>query len=233
MRAAPAPRLPCSLQMEPASGVISAPGRPATGTAQASQRHLSGDSENWSTPWSTTPHLSRCPPGRHLWSRCLWRRRCRPLRTWRRCSGWRQWAGAGGGLPGNWAARRRRCGSTCGRAAGSPTESPVATPCSMASGPGSRSGFWPTAVMPQWLCGLAVCLGRVNVIALSGGIGEHNDALLAELEEAVACLIQSCREQLLIVLRPCMCFLCVMGLSPKAQCRLGRRAMCPTSAAKM
>ena len=35
---------------------------------------------------------------------------------------------------------------------------------------------------------MAACLGGVDVIALTGGIGEHDDALLAELEEAVAWL---------------------------------------------
>ena len=35
---------------------------------------------------------------------------------------------------------------------------------------------------------MAACLGGVDVIALTGGIGEHDDALLAELQEAVAWL---------------------------------------------
>ena len=70
----------------------------------------------------TTRGVEEC----HLWSRWFWRWQCRRLRTWRRCDGLRQQAGAGGGLPRNWAARLRRCGSTCGRGVGSPMENPAA-----------------------------------------------------------------------------------------------------------
>jgi hypothetical protein len=108
--------------------------------------------ENWSTTWSEAARTTRGAQGRPLWSRWCWRRQCRPLRTWRRCDGYRQQAGAGGESQENCAARSRRCASTCGRVAGSPTASPDATRFSMATGSGCGSGFWPTAAMPMW-CG--------------------------------------------------------------------------------
>jgi len=80
-----------------------------------------------STPLSEPGRTTRAAPGRHLWGRWFWRQLSRPLRTWRRFSDFRQQAGVGGEWPGNWAARPRRCASSCG------------------------SGFWPTAAMPMSL----------------------------------------------------------------------------------
>ncbi len=55
----------------------------------------------------------------------------------------------------------------------------------------SRSGSVDPGLLLPLLAGIgamAACLGGVDVIALSGGIGEHDDALLVELVEAVAWL---------------------------------------------
>jgi hypothetical protein len=106
--------------------------------------------ENWSTLWSESLRRASALPGRHHWSRWLWSWRCRPLKTWRRCGGLRQPAGAGGGLQKSSAALLRRFGSICGRVAGSPMASPAATRCLMAMASGCGSGFWPTAAMPMW-----------------------------------------------------------------------------------
>jgi hypothetical protein len=106
--------------------------------------------ENWSTLWSKTTRTTKGLEWRHLWSRWLWRWRCRPLRMWRRCDGSQRPDGAGGELPSSSAAPMRRFASTCGRGAGSPTESLVAIRCSMARASGCGRGFLPTAAMPMW-----------------------------------------------------------------------------------